>query len=242
MELVLEIHHAPQFIAPGAWQKTFRQAGGVIGRGEDCDWVIPDQQRHLSKHHARVSYQDGGFFLTDISSNGIVLGDTAVRLSKGQPQRIEHGSRYRLGAFEVHARLVREPATLHDQAQRLPAVGSGIPDDVFIELDPLKVLDRQERLGTYFDDLDSPHGPVPSRADYARVDLEHLQLPELTDPSPVKPATHQREDFWARFGAALGVDLCELDHERREALAIQAAAVLKEQSRLFATLNLDPQG
>lgn len=241
MELVLEIHNAPQFVAPGAWQKTFKQAGGVIGRGEDCDWIITDRNRHLSKHHARVSYQDGGFFLTDISSNGIVLADSGQRMSKGQPQRIEHGSRYCLGAFEVHARLVRDPATFHAPAERLPAFGSGIPDDAFIELDPLKVLDRQERLGTLFDDLDSAHAPAQSRADYARVDLEHLQVPELIVPSPT-PAHHQREDFWTRFGAALGVDLSELDHERREALAIQAAAVLREQSRLLTTLNLAPQG
>ena len=42
MELVFEMVSAQQFVPGLLTNKTFKQAGGVIGRAEDCDWVIPD--------------------------------------------------------------------------------------------------------------------------------------------------------------------------------------------------------
>ena len=71
MELVFDVVSAQQF-APGLLtSKSFKKAGGVIGRGEDCDWAIPDSKRILSGRHAQVSYVDGHFYLTDTSSNAI---------------------------------------------------------------------------------------------------------------------------------------------------------------------------
>lgn len=75
MELVFEMLNTKQFVPTELCQKTFKQAGGVIGRGEDCDWIIPDRKRHLSNHHAIVSYREGTFFLTDTSSNGVQDGE-----------------------------------------------------------------------------------------------------------------------------------------------------------------------
>ena len=65
MELVFEMLNTKQFVPTDLCQKTFKQAGGVIGLGEDCDWIIPDRKRHLSNHHALISYREGTFFLTD---------------------------------------------------------------------------------------------------------------------------------------------------------------------------------
>ena len=44
MELVFEMLNTKQFVPTDLCQKTFKQAGGVIGRGEDCDWIIPDRK------------------------------------------------------------------------------------------------------------------------------------------------------------------------------------------------------
>jgi type VI secretion system protein ImpI len=52
MELVFEMLGAQQF-APGvSARKSFKQAGGLIGRAENCDWVIPDRKRVVSSRHA----------------------------------------------------------------------------------------------------------------------------------------------------------------------------------------------
>jgi type VI secretion system protein ImpI len=143
MELVFEMLNTKQFVPTDLCRKTFKQAGGVIGRGEDCDWIIPDRKRHLSNHHAMISCHAGTFFLTDTSSNGIQDSESGVRLRKGEAMRIEHGSVYVLGDFEIRARLVRDPATCDTEVGRPQAAGSVIPDDAFLDLDPLSMLENR---------------------------------------------------------------------------------------------------
>ncbi|RMQ42271.1 Type VI secretion system FHA domain protein [Pseudomonas cichorii] len=238
MELVFEMLNTKQFVPTELCQKTFKQAGGVIGRGEDCDWIIPDRKRHLSNHHAMISYREGTFFLTDTSSNGIQDNSTGGRLRKGEAVRIEHGSVYVLGDFEIRARLVRDPANFDVEVGRPQAAGSIIPDDAFLDLDPLNAMDQQERVYSEIDELISPRAVADDgrqRADYARIDMESLLVPELievpAEPAPAPappPVERQAEGFWDKFGAALGVDLKGLDHDAKEALALNAARLLRQ--------------
>lgn len=238
MELVFEVLNTKQFVPTELCQKTFKQAGGVIGRGEDCDWIIPDRKRHLSNHHALISYRDGTFFLTDTSSNGIQDGSNGARLRRGEAVRIEHGSTYVLGDFEIRARLVRDPATFDTEVGRPQAAGGIIPDDAFLDLDPLAALDQQERVYSEFEELISPTANVEDsqqRADYARIDMESLLVPELVEApkeaeaAPQVAVTKQQSDgFWEKFSAALGVDLSAHDQEARELLAVNVARLLKQ--------------
>jgi len=237
MELVFDIVSAQQF-APGlTTSKTFKQAGGIIGRGEDCDWVIPDRKRILSGHHAEVSYRDGAFYLTDTSSNGIQLKDSGASLGRGQPQRIEHGSIYCLGDFEIRARLIQDPALFEGDIGRPQPAGSIIPDDAFLDLDPLTALDQQERVYAEVDDLTAvlrPQEPPPQQRDYAQIDEESLLIPELVMPAPTpepepQPAPERLSaGFWDKFADTLGVQLDDLDDDAREALALQAARLLRQ--------------
>ena len=236
MELVFEMLNQ-QSVPTELRSKAFKQAGGVIGRNKDCDWSIPDKERHLSNRHAIVSYRDGVFFLTDNSRNGIRMSDSGARLRKGEPQRIEQGSVYVLGTFEIRARLVRDPETFDVEVGRPQAAGSIIPDDAFFELDPLKLLDAQERIDSPIDALtalDPPRQEPQQRADFARIDMESVLVPELVTPAepPVAvapaPVERQSETFWEQFGAALGMDIKGLDQDSREALALNAARLLKQ--------------
>lgn len=237
MELVLDVVGAQQFVPGLQTSKTFKQSGGVIGRAEGCDWVIPDRKRVLSGRHAAVSYRDGAFFLTDTSSNGIQLKDSGASLTKGLPQRIEHGSVYCLGDYEIRARLVQAPSMFEADVGRAQPAGSVIPDDAFLDLDPLIAMDQQERVYAQTDDLDLalslPRQQAPQR-DYARIDMESLSLPELVEPTalpepaPAAMPEHLPQGFWDRFGEALGVSLDDMDDAAREALAVDAARLLKQ--------------
>jgi len=237
MELVFDMVGAQQFVPGLLTTKTFKQAGGVIGRAEGCDWVIPDRKRVLSGRHAVISYRDGGFFLTDTSSNGIQLKDSGASLVKGQPQRIEHGSVYCLGDFEIRARLIQDPALFEGDIGRPQPAGTIIPDDAFLDLDPLVAMDQQERIYAEVDDLDltlvAPQRQAQQR-DYARIDTESLPLPELVMPQVATEPKREPEPerlppgFWQRFGDALGVDLKDMDEDQRQALALNAARLLKQ--------------
>ena len=237
MELVFDVVSAQQFVPGLLTSKTFKQAGGIIGRAEDCDWVIPDRKRVLSGRHAEVSYRDGSFFLTDTSSNGIQLKDSGAGLRKGQPQRIEHGSVYCLGDFEIRARLIQDPAMFEGDIGHAQPAGSIIPDDAFLDLDPLTALDQQERVYAQVDDLTAiirPQVAPAQQRDYAQIDEENLLVPQLVEPKAAPVAQPAPEpvrlppSFWDKFGEALGVRLDDLDDEAREALAINAAKLLKQ--------------
>lgn len=246
MELVFDIVSAQQY-APGLLtSKSFKKAGGVIGRGEDCDWAIPDSKRILSGRHAQVSYVDGHFYLTDTSSNGVTLKDSGARLPKGEPQRIEHGNVYCLGELEIRARVLQDPAHFEDSIGQVQHAGSIIPDDAFLDLDPIAALQQRPRGYSQLDEfaglVQAPE-EEQARTQYARIDMESLLLPELVAEATPEPVVAPRpqprampipvaeplaEGFWQRFGDALGVKLDDLDAEAREALAVQAARLLKQ--------------
>lgn len=238
MELVFEIVGAQQFVPGLLTSKTFKQTGGTIGRAEDCDWVIPDQRRHLSNRHALVSHRDGHFYLTDTSSNGIRLKDSGAQLRKGEAQRIEHGEVYCLGDFEIRARLIRDPDLYVDQVGRPSAAGSIIPDDAFLDLDPLHAIGRHEKIGgPHSDDLDlavaSP--PQTQAVDHARIDMASLPLPQLI-PAPVaqqassSPDAPRRQptEFWQRFIDELGIEWDNPAEDECETLALNAARLLRQ--------------
>ena len=238
MELVFEMLTSKQFVAKDFGHKTFNQNGGLIGRGDDCDWIIPDTKRHLSNHQALISYCEGAYYLTDTSSNGIKDYKSGASLRKGEAVRIEHGSGYVLGDFEIRARLVRHMANIDAGIGRPQPAGSIIPDNAFLELDPLKIIEQRDRVGLEIDDLitQATGTEQPSQqADYARIEIESLMVPTLIE-APAEPALAQaqnavecqRDRFWEHFGIALGVNLKDLDDDAREALALKAARLLKQ--------------
>jgi ABC-type multidrug transport system ATPase subunit len=74
----------------------------LIGRGADCDYVIPDEL--VSSHHAGLSRQDGFLLLEDLdSANGTYVDDRRIkRMRISWRQEFEVGG-YRLTALEVFA-------------------------------------------------------------------------------------------------------------------------------------------
>lgn len=235
MELVFELVDRRQHDRTDSPSKSFDRSGGQIGRAKDCHWCIEDEKRHLSSHHAEVTFRDGAFYLTDQSSNGIRLASSGAQLRKGEAYRIEQGAVYQMGDVQVRARVIERAP---EQAVGLGPSGSGyIPDDAFlVEVDPLFALDNDASDLRPMDDLAAvslPETPARQRADYAQIDHENIIVPTLV-PAPViepapQPAPPERlgEAFWARFGAALGVDLAGLDDQAREDLAVQAASLLR---------------
>lgn len=239
MELVFELLNAKRFVPMQLRRKLFGQTGGTIGRHEDCDWVIPDSKRHLSNRHAVVSYQEGLFFLTDISSNGITNLHTGSCLPKQEPVRIEDSSVYVLGNLQVRAKLVNgRSSPISDAVPKHPD-GYLIPDDAFMGLGLSPPLEPQTSAACNMEAIIAPKRVtegVPQCADYARIETEHLIVPNLAPPANVvaepelmpKPVEPSHEVFWQQFAGALGVDLQGFDQDAREAFALKIAHLLRQ--------------
>lgn len=229
MQLVFEVCSTASGAPPA--RKTFDGVGGVIGRGKGCDWIIPDASRLISSHHGLVSYREGCYFLTDISSNGIGVSGSMERFCKGQARLISDGDVYQLGRLDIRARLMA-----HDR-QAL-ARDDAIPDDAYLGLDPLETLDRDHLNDDSFAPLDALRTSTPAAAQslcQGTVDRDHLVIPtwaeptrEVISPEPITAAPAAMETFWSQFAQALGLQVDTLDTQGREALAIRAAGLLRQ--------------
>src|SRR5690606_9401858 len=76
-------------------------AGGSIGRALDNDWPLPDPNRFLSGHHARVHFRAGHYIVEDTSSNGVFVNEAARPLGKRGIHRLAAGDILRLGEYRI---------------------------------------------------------------------------------------------------------------------------------------------
>lgn len=98
--------------------KTFNAAGGVIGRSSHCTWVLMDRQRVVSSEHAKIIFKEGHYYLSDISTNG-VLNSSGQRISKGELRKLNRGDIYIIGPYRVQVSEVK----LTDPADSLKEAG-----------------------------------------------------------------------------------------------------------------------
>lgn len=105
MPLQLEIVSEHRDILGEDSVRVFREDGGTIGRALENDWILPDPDRYISSRHATIDYQSGAYYLADVSSNGVYLNDEYEPLGKGNPRRLFHGDKLRMGDFEFYITL-----------------------------------------------------------------------------------------------------------------------------------------
>jgi len=81
--------------------RLFGVTGGRIGRASDNDWILPDPERYVSSHHAKVAFQGGQWLLEDLSTNGVFVNDSDTPLSVSGPRKLKDGDRLRFGDYDV---------------------------------------------------------------------------------------------------------------------------------------------
>ena len=107
---------------------VFDGAGGNIGRATDNDWVLPDPQRYVSAHHARIHYRDGLYILEDTSTNGVFINDEDRPVAKRGTHVLQNGDIVRFGEYQVVAMLESRPAG-HEAATLVdPALAAATGD------------------------------------------------------------------------------------------------------------------
>jgi type VI secretion system protein len=108
--------------------RTFGVHGGSIGRASDNDWILPDPDRYVSGHHARIEFRSGQYWLMDTSSNGTYVNDSSAPLGDGGPHPLKDGDRLRLGDYELAVDLdtVTEAAATAAPAEKSRAVDNDI--------------------------------------------------------------------------------------------------------------------
>src|SRR3984957_16338121 len=99
---------------------VFGVGGGGIGRAHDNDWVLPDPQRYLSAHHARVQFRDGTYYLLDTSTNGVYINDGSAPLGRRNAYALRDGDRLRLGHYQLSVSIDTERSEAPEASSIFP--------------------------------------------------------------------------------------------------------------------------
>lgn len=98
--------------------------GADIGRDAHLDWTLPDPNRHVSGKHCEIRFQDGGYWLKDVSTNGTFLNGSLQRVQS--PYRLRSGDRLLIGHYIVAVEVTDE-----NVATSGPDLGEALPDMPF---------------------------------------------------------------------------------------------------------------
>jgi pSer/pThr/pTyr-binding forkhead associated (FHA) protein len=91
-----------QVVAGPASGQTFEvgPTGGTLGRSRENSIHIRDER--LSRHHARIDYREGGYYLADLgSSNGTFVNRGRLEA----PRRLESGDTVEMGETRLAVTL-----------------------------------------------------------------------------------------------------------------------------------------
>lgn len=179
MTLTLQIENYDMLDDGGPAQFTVSGRGAEIGRASVRDWVLPDPTKHISGHHFNILFQDGAYFLQDVSTNGTFLQGSRYRLE--QPHRLSTGDRFQVGPYFIVA---------HVQAASQPAATPGLQTWAPTSAAPAGGADPWDMGGPAAPVEVVPQAPGARREDFADdfianpVSLPPVEMPSVPDDDP----------------------------------------------------------
>ena len=185
-------------------QCVFDKRGGSIGRTLGNEWVLPDPERVVSGEHAVVSYRNGAYFIQDVSTNGVFIGEEDVPLGEGNPTELNNGDMLHIGDYDIlvtigeavapaetffDSAFVDEPAAppSPEPVVEPPVQPAIIPETTDPLLDPASIPRAEDPLAGdspglagSVDPLAPPPAvtPAASEADHRRGEQQFFQMPE----------------------------------------------------------------
>lgn len=112
--------------APHSQAETTRDyLGGtlVIGRGDDADWQLNDPDMYVSRRHCILSDETGTPMVTDASSGGLYIDNSANPVGTGNSVPLEDGMRLRLGDFVLRVEMNATDAPAQRENRTGPGIG-----------------------------------------------------------------------------------------------------------------------
>ncbi|MCC5825373.1 type VI secretion system-associated FHA domain protein TagH [Alkalimonas sp.] len=79
----------------------FEASGGTIGRSEQANWQLADPERIVSGMHAVVASDGQGFYIEDLSTNGLFINSSSDLIGKGNRRYLKQDDTLILGDYEL---------------------------------------------------------------------------------------------------------------------------------------------
>jgi len=110
----------------------FEETGGTIGRGEGNTLVLSDPERFISRTHATIAFQAGGYLITDTGTKNPVVVNGRP-LGSGSQTRLGDGDQIKVGDYLLQVALTASRAPL-SASSVAPAAPSPFDRDPFADL------------------------------------------------------------------------------------------------------------
>ncbi|GGQ19286.1 type VI secretion system-associated FHA domain protein TagH [Shewanella litoralis] len=124
MELSLEIVSYHRLSPEQIITKTVTDSL-TLGRSESCDWYLPDPEKVVSGTHAKITKRNDGFYIADLSTNGLYVNRAVDALGATREHKIDHDDLLTFGDYEISAKLPMQTADAshiqHAQVAAIPA-------------------------------------------------------------------------------------------------------------------------
>jgi len=118
-------------LAPGSrTEHIFDQRGGVIGRNDDCDWVLVCPHKLISRRHAVITFEQDEFVLYDASSNGVFHNHSKDPIGAGGRVTLRDGDTLLMGEFVIRASLLDAPSSVPETLAQVPPVEVPVPRSI----------------------------------------------------------------------------------------------------------------
>ena len=120
MNLVIQAHTLKNEPLSQPITGRFDERGGTIGRSDTNTLALPDPERHISRLHAEVWFNDGGFSIRNVgSANAILVNGRTI--APGEGSALADGDELVVGAYALRV-LHHVPSQIRPAA---PAVDGG---------------------------------------------------------------------------------------------------------------------
>jgi len=185
MTLTLEVKQIAGNVPAQAMTVRFDKQGGSIGRRSDNDWVLPDSERIISGRHALIGYNDGRFFITDLSSNGVFINHAESPLGRDSQVPLQQGDTLTIGEYEIGVRLNEQAPKCGTESNSFAAL-----DDPYARL-----LDKNagRMLDQNFSSLEPMQDATASESVFTLEESVPPNLETEAPPNPAPPATSASE-------------------------------------------------
>jgi len=152
---------------------TLSEEGATIGRHENNSLVLPDPKRFISGRHAIIDYQAPDYFITDTSTNGVLINQSPTPLGNGNSTKLNDGDLLILGDYTLRIEITDATEIIEEHelnlefAEPLSAKPSadeadeslGFFTDPFgeVDADPVhKMIDENELIPSEWHDGQEP--------------------------------------------------------------------------------------
>ena len=113
---------------------TIKQGTATIGRAADNTVILEDPRRYISGHHAVIDYRAPDYFITDTSTNGVLINDAALPIAKGSSIKLSDGDQLHIGDYMLTVGIAGQQQVDIPSSSPLINDALNFPDDPFAEL------------------------------------------------------------------------------------------------------------